>query len=331
MLTYRLTSRRNIQSFEVPCPVPEEGQQLLKITSVGICGSDLHWFSEGEIGDATLKNPLVLGHEFAAITQDGIRVAVDPSSPCLRCEVCQKGHPNLCPNVRFAGHGSIDGALREWMAWDRNCFFPIPDAMSNEDAAMLEPLGVAIHAVDLAHLKIGMTVAIFGSGPIGLLILQLVKLSGAIPVLVTDRLQHRTESALQFGADQSVMVSTSLDRSVLRELIGTRGVDVAFEVAGDQCAVDDAFEAVTLGGKVVLVGIPEDDHTHFSASVARRKGVTIKMVRRMKFTYPRAIDLVSMGSVDVRSLITHRFPLAQTQQAFETAERRDGLKVIINI
>jgi L-iditol 2-dehydrogenase len=331
MLTYRLTSRRNIQSFEVPCPVPEEGQQLLKITSVGICGSDLHWFSEGEIGDATLKNPLVLGHEFAAITQDGIRVAVDPSSPCLRCEVCQKGHPNLCPNVRFAGHGSIDGALREWMAWDRNCFFPIPDAMSNEDAAMLEPLGVAIHAVDLAHLKIGMTVAIFGSGPIGLLILQLVKLSGAIPVLVTDRLQHRTESALQFGADQSIMVSTSLDRSVLRELIGTRGVDVAFEVAGDQCAVDDAFEAVTLGGKVVLVGIPEDDHTHFSASVARRKGVTIKMVRRMKFTYPRAIDLVSMGSVDVRSLITHRFPLAQTQQAFETAERRDGLKVIINI
>lgn len=331
MLTYRLTSRRNIQSFEVPCPVPEEGQQLLKITSVGICGSDLYWFSEGEIGDATLENPLVLGHEFAAITQDGIRVAVDPSSPCLRCEVCQKGHPNLCPNVRFAGHGSIDGALREWMAWDRNCFFPIPDAMSNEEAAMLEPLGVAIHAVDLAHLKIGMTVAIFGSGPIGLLILQLVKLSGAIPVLVTDRLQHRTESALQFGADQSVMVSTSLDRSVLRELIGMRGVDVAFEVAGDQCAVDDAFEAVTLGGKVVLVGIPEDDHTHFSASVARRKGVTIKMVRRMKFTYPRAIDLVSMGSVDVRSLITHRFPLAQTQQAFETAERRDGLKVIINI
>lgn len=331
MLTYRLTSRRNIQSFEVPCPVPEDGQQLLKITSVGICGSDLHWFSEGEIGDATLENPLVLGHEFAAITQDGIRVAVDPSSPCLRCEVCQKGHPNLCPNVRFAGHGSIDGALREWMAWDRNCFFPIPDAMSNEEAAMLEPLGVAIHAVDLAHLKIGMTVAIFGSGPIGLLILQLVKLSGAIPVLVTDRLQHRTESALQFGADQSVMVSTSLDRSVLRELIGTRGVDVAFEVAGDQYAVDDAFEAVTLGGKVVLVGIPGDDHTHFSASLARRKGVTIKMVRRMKFTYPRAIDLVSMGSVDVRSLITHRFPLAQTQQAFETAERRDGLKVIINI
>jgi len=331
MLTYRLTSRRNIQSFEVPCPVPEEGQQLLKITSVGICGSDLHWFSEGEIGDATLENPLVLGHEFAAITQDGIRVAVDPSSPCLRCEVCQKGHPNLCPNVRFAGHGSIDGALREWMAWDRNCFFPIPDAMSNEEAAMLEPLGVAIHAVDLAHLKIGMTVAIFGSGPIGLLILQLVKLSGAIPVLVTDRLQHRTESALQFGADQSVMVSTSLDRSVLRELLGTRGVDVAFEVAGNQCAVDDAFEAVTVGGKVVLVGIPEDDHTHFSASLARRKGVTIKMVRRMKFTYPRAIDLVSKGLVDVKTLITHRFPLAQTQQAFETAERRDGLKVIINI
>jgi L-iditol 2-dehydrogenase len=331
MLTYRLTSRRNIQSFEEPCPVPEEGQQILRITSVGICGSDLHWFKEGEIGDATLENPLILGHEFAAITQDGIRVAVDPSSPCLGCEACQKGHPNLCPNVRFAGHGSIDGALREWMAWDSHCIFPIPDAMSNEEAAMLEPLGVAIHAVDLAHLKIGMTVAIFGSGPIGLLILQLVKLSGAIPVLVTDRLHHRNESAIRFGADQSVLVSTTLDNSVLRELIGTRGVDVAFEVAGNQCAVDDAFEAVTVGGKVVLVGIPEDDHTHFSASLARRKGVTIKMVRRMKFTYPRAIDLVSKGLVDVKTLITHRFPLAQTQQAFETAERRDGLKVIINI
>jgi L-iditol 2-dehydrogenase len=228
--------------------------------------------------------------------------------------------------MKFAGHGSEDGALREFLAWPQKCLHRIPDSISDAESALLEPLGVAIHAVDLGKLRAGMRIGVFGCGPIGLLIIQLARLSGAAQIIATDKLVHRVEAAKRFGASEAFLVdSRELDLS------GSGGVNVAFEVAGEQSAVDDAFAAVRAGGNVILVGIPEDDRTSFSASLARRKGLTIKMVRRMKHTYPRAIDLVSKGLVDVRSLVTHRFPLDQAAEAFQLAEQREGLKVIIEI
>jgi len=194
---------------------------------------------------------------------------------------------------------------------------------------MLEPLGVAIHAVDLAHLQAGMSVGVFGCGPIGLLIIQLARLSGASVVVASEILPHRMNAAKMFGAKQVFQPDPMVPESAILKATGGRGLDVTFEVAGAQGAVDDAFTAVMPGGKVILAGIPGEDRTSFSASVARRKGLTIKMVRRMKNTYPRAIRLVGGGQVDVRSLVTHTFPLEQAAQAFETAERREGLKVII--
>lgn len=312
-------------------PVAGMGEKLIRIKSVGVCGSDLHWFSEGEIGDAKLERPLVLGHEFAGVTEDGQRVAVDPAIPCGYCEFCEHGHPNLCDNMIFAGHGQTDGALCEWLAWSEKSLFPIPDSISDADGAMLEPLGVAIHTVDLGKIKAGMTVGVFGCGPIGLLIIQMAKLSGAANIIATDKLHHRVEAAKRFGASQAFLVGDNSQLSQLRAATNGRGVDVAFEAAGAQAAIDDAVAAVTAGGKVVLAGIPNDDRTSFSASSARRKGLTIKLVRRMKHTYPRAIELVSKGLVDVRSIVTHRFPLEQASEAFRAAERRDGLKIMIEV
>jgi L-iditol 2-dehydrogenase len=176
MKTLRLHARRYLQLHDEPMPVAAQGQKLLKVCSVGICGSDLHWFSEQGIGDARLTRPLVLGHEFSALTESGERVAVEPAIPCGCCEFCLRGHPNLCPSVIFAGHDSQDGALREYMPWDEKCLFQLPDSLTNADGAMLEPLGVAIHSVDLGHLKAGMSVGVFGCGVIGLLIVQLAKL-----------------------------------------------------------------------------------------------------------------------------------------------------------
>lgn len=331
MKASRLHAIGNLQLHEEPAPTPAPGEALIRVKAVGICGSDLHWFSEGGIGDAVLDHPLVLGHEFAGELMDGRRVAVDPAIPCGKCEVCRKGHPNLCPEVRFAGHGRVDGALREQIAWDEKYLFPIPDSLSCEDGAMLEPLGVAIHSVDLAHLKTGMAVGVFGCGPIGLMIIQLARLSGAANIVATDKLSHRAEAAKAFGAQHVFWVDERLAGGEIRSAVGERGLDVVFEVAGTQSAVDDAIEAVSPGGKVVLAGIPDDDRTSFSASPARRKGLTLKLVRRMKHTYPRAIELVSRGLVDVRSLVTHRFPLAQAMEAFRVAERREGLKTIIGI
>lgn len=196
---------------------------------------------------------------------------------------------------------------------------------------MLEPLGVAIHTVDLGKLKPGMTVGVFGCGPIGLLILQVAKLAGAANRIATDKLAHRVEAAKRFGATHAFLAEEGREMQEIEAVTNRRGVDVAFEAAGTQEAVDAAFAAVTAGGKVVLAGIPEDDRTSFSASLARRKGLTIKLVRRMKHTYPRAIELVSKGLLDVRSLVTHRFPLEQAVEAFRVAERREGLKVIIEV
>jgi L-iditol 2-dehydrogenase len=331
MKVLRLHAVGDLQIHEEPIPVVKAREKLVRLRTVGICGSDLHWFSEGGIGDAALAHPLVLGHEFSGETETGERVAVDPAIPCGQCEWCEKGHPNLCVNLKFAGHDRHDGALRECMAWPEKCLHPLPDSLSDAEGAMLEPLGVAIHAVDLAKIKAGMRVGVFGCGPIGLLIIQLARLSGATEILATDRLAHRVEAAKGFGASQAFLIEEDSLGGERRAAIQKRGVHIAFEAAGAQEAVDDAFAAVRPGGKVILVGIPDNDKTSFSASTARRKGLTIKLVRRMKHTYPRAVDLVWKGMVDVRSLVTHCFPFEQALEAFQVAKRREGLKVIIEI
>jgi len=329
MKVVRLHAHGELRTHDEPQPVPVAGEAVVRVKAVGVCGSDLHWFTEGEIGDAKLKHPLVLGHEFAGETEDGQRVAVDPAIPCRRCEFCERGHPNLCENMIFAGHGETDGAMREYVSYPPRCLFPLPDSLSYADGAMLEPLGVAIHAVDLGKLRAGMSVGVFGCGPIGLLIVQLARLSGASKIIATDILPHRVEAAKSFGTEHAILAEAGRELDAIRAATEGRGVDVAFEAAGEQEAVDTAFAAVVPGGKVILVGIPSEDRTFFTASIARRKGLTIKLVRRMKHTYPRAIELVSQGLVDVRSLVTHRFPLEQATEAFDLAQRREGLKVIV--
>ncbi|CAG0970446.1 L-iditol 2-dehydrogenase [Anaerolineae bacterium] len=324
----RLFGVGDVRISDEPIPAPRVGESLIRITAVGICGSDLHWFAKGSIGDAQLTAPLVLGHEFAGvIAETGERIAIDPLIACGDCEPCREGNPNLCLAQRFAGHGAEDGALREWMNWDSHSFFPLPDTLSDEDGAMLEPLGVAIHAVDLAHLRPGMTIGVYGCGPIGLLIIQVARVSGAARILATDLLTHRLDAARNFGAE--VFRANANEANAILAATNRRGVDVAFEVAGENAAVDVAMETVKMGGRVILAGIPDTDRTSFSASIARRKGLTLKLVRRMKHTYPRALDLVSRDLVDVRSLVTHHFPLARAGEAFATAARREGIKVIV--
>jgi L-iditol 2-dehydrogenase len=333
MKVVRLLAPNTLHLEDEPVPVPSSGEALLHVLAVGICGSDLHWFNEAGIGDARLEKPLILGHEFCGVFVDGPRkgerVAVDPAIPCKQCEFCLNGNPNLCIDLRFAGHGDEDGALREYIAWPTEYLHPLPDSLSNADGVMLEPLGVALHAVDLGKIKTGMTVGVFGAGPIGMLILQVVQLAGARAVYVTDVLPHRLDIAKAFGATNTILVGNEV--AEIMAATGDRGVDVSFEIAGDNEAVEAAIAATIPGGRVILAGIPADDRTSFPASVARRKGLTIKLVRRMKFSYPRAIQLVKSGQIDVRSLVTQRFSLEQAERAFIIAQRREGMKTIIEI
>jgi L-iditol 2-dehydrogenase len=314
MKVARLHAIGDVRLHDEPAPGPGLDEALVHVTAVGLCGSDLHWFGEAGIGDARLAKPLVLGHEFSAVTDAGRSVAVDPAIPCLECELCRKGQPNLCPAVRFAGHGENDGGLQEMLAWPTRCLVPLPEKFSAADGAMLEPLGVALHAVDLGKVQAGMRVGVFGCGPIGLLAIQVARAAGATDVLVTEPLAHRMDAAREYGA---------------KEWTPDQSVDVALECAGEDQAVADAVTAARPGGRVILVGIPSHDQTTFPASVARRKGLTLMLSRRMRHTYPRSIRLVETGRVDVRSLVTHRFPLSRVAEAFAVAKRRDGLKVIV--
>jgi len=333
MKVLRLHGMGDLRLHDEPEPVPGPGEVLLRVTAVGLCGSDLHWLAEAGIGDARLQEPLVLGHEFAGVIESGERrgerVAVDPAVPCRACEFCLEGNPNFCSALRFAGHGMEDGALREYVAWPAHCLHPLPNSLTDADGVMLEPLGVAIHAVDLGHLKPGMTVGVFGCGPIGLLVLQLARAAGATHVMATEKLPHRLEAARSLGATAVFQAIDGRESAEVLAATDGKGVDVAFEAAGENEAVETAIEAAKPGARVVLIGIPADDRTAFTASTARRKGLTIKLTRRMKRVYPRAIRLVESGMVDVRPLVTHRFPLTEFDKAFSTAQRREGLKVII--
>lgn len=331
MKVIRLHSAGDLRLHEEEAPRPVDGEALLRVTAVGICGSDLVWFQQGGIGETRLSMPLVLGHEFSGITEGGRRVAVDPSISCGRCVHCLEGNPNFCETLVFAGHGRQDGALREFMAWPSRCCFPIPDNLNDADGAMLEPLGVAMHSVDLAHLKHEMRVAVLGCGPIGLLILQLISLFGVRHILATDVLPHRLEMTRVFGATDSRLVEPATPLVPAADDHIQADYDVVFEAAGANAAVETAVNIVRPGGMIILVGIPLDDRTSFNASMARRKGITLRLVRRMKHTYPRAIQLVAEGLVDVRSLVTNRFPLERAGEAFSMAAKREGIKIVIEM
>ena len=349
MQVARLHGPKDIRiAAEPEPPPPAPGEVTLKIKTVGLCGSDLHMYETGRIGYTVASAPFVLGHEFmgavAAVGEDaldgehqplriGQRVAVEPAVPCWRCELCENGHPNLCPNHYFYGLYPEDGALRERMNVSaRNCF-PMPDSLSDEVGPLLETLGVAIHAIDLSKIRIGGTVAVIGAGPVGLLITRLAVLAGASQVFAFDKFDWRLRVADVWGASHAYNVDDCDPVDVVIDLTGGRGVDVAIEAAWSDHSVQQAAEMARYGGRLVLVGIPPDDQLRLQHSVARRKGLTIMMSRRMKHTYPRAIQLASSGRVKLEELVSHRFDLAQTAQAYASnAAYGPGInKVILRV
>lgn len=329
MRAARLYGIRDIRLDTLPVPEPGPGQVLLKIASVGICGSDVHYFLDGRIGTQVVSAPIILGHEFSAYVaacgagvQDrkpGQLVAVEPGMPCGTCEPCREGHPNLCLHVRFCGSPPVDGVLAEYAVMPAANCFPLPAGVSPDEGAMLEPLGIALHTVDLAHLKVGQTVAVFGAGPIGILIAAVARLAGAAEIYVSEPLAARRQFAQHYlGAAVFDPMAEDVVGAILRMTDG-RGVDVAFEAAGVQESPHQAAAVTRAGGKLVLAGIPADDQLLLTASTVRHRGLTIKLVRRMKHTYPRAVRLLKTGMMDVKPLVTHTFPLERTQEAFELA------------
>lgn len=339
MRVARLFGVGDLRVVDEPDPDPAPGHSLVRVTAVGICGSDLHWFTEGSIGDAALTGPLVLGHEAAGVVEQGPlagrRVAIDPSIPCEQCDTCRRGHQNLCPAVRFCGHSRTDGAMRELMSWPDDLLFRLPDEISDIGGAVLEPLGVALHALDLGRVRPGVSLAVVGCGPIGLLALQLARAAGVGRMLAIEPLEHRRTAAAGYGADVALSPDElrTAGRGEIVDVAAAMGVPDGFDVVLEAASGDDSVElAVNLarpGARVVLGGIPGDDRTWFPASVARRKGLSLLLARRMNRVYPRVIELARRGVVDVDGIVTGRYALADAPEAMRAASAREGLKTVV--
>jgi L-iditol 2-dehydrogenase len=316
---------------------PGPGQVLLDVTAVGICGSDLHAYLFGNIGGVTADEPLTLGHEAAGVVvavgagvgndlRPGQRVEIDPATHCGVCERCQAGDPHLCLNIAFMGLWPHHGAMRERMVHPAQSCVAIPQGISDVGTALLEPLGVALHAVRLANIQLGEDLVVLGCGAIGLLVIRLARLAGARRIIAADKHPWRLALASNYGAD-TVFNADEVD--VVEETMrvtNQRGVDVAIEAAWVAGTADQCIEMARYGGRVVIVGIPAEDVFTVRASAMRRKELSIQASRRMKHTYPAAIALAASGQVDLDGLATHCFPLDRAREAFETsALYQDGV------
>jgi L-iditol 2-dehydrogenase len=329
MKTTYIYGARDVRVEESTDSHPGPGQVLLDVTAVGICGSDLHTYLYGNVGGIAAESPLTLGHEAGGRViavgagveslRVGQRVAIDPATRCGHCERCEAGEPHLCLNLEFMGLYPHHGALCERMVHSAQSCVPIPDSISDVEAALLEPLGVALHASRLAKIEIGEDVAVIGCGGIGLLIIRLARLAGARRIFATDKHPWRLALASNYGAD---VILNADEVDVVDEIMratNKRGVDVAIEAAWADTTLNQCADMARYGGRVILVGIPVEEEFKIRASPARRKELLIQPSRRMKHTYPAAIALASSRQVDLEGLATHRFSLESTPQAFETA------------
>jgi L-iditol 2-dehydrogenase len=315
---------------------------LLRISRAGICGSDLHYYTQGRIGDQIVQFPFCLGHECSAVVADvgkqvtrfkpGDLVVVDPSVSCGACDQCRLGHFHTCRKVRFLGcPGQLEGCLCDFIVMPEDCCFSA-EGVTTDQAALVEPLTIGHYAVQLSGNLKGKKVGILGSGPIGLSALLSAKEAGASAIYVTDRLDYRLEAARQQGAawtgnpDQTDIVADIIQLEPME-------LDAVFECCGQQTALDQAVKLCKPMGRLVIVGIPETDHSSFMVHDARRKGLTFVNVRRQNECIDPVIDRIREGGIKPDFMITHRFRLDQVARAFELLEdHREGIiKAVVDI
>ena len=324
-----LTGIRKMEVIERPMPqLVAPNDVLIRIKYIGVCGSDIHYYTDGRIGSQVVSYPFVVGHECSgqviAVGPEvkrvipGDLIAIDPSIHCGDCQQCAANRPHTCLNNRFLGcPEQLEGCLTEYLVMPEFCCYPVTDRMDAEEAALLEPFSIGVYAVRLAStLLAGQRAAIFGAGPIGLSILLKLLSTGEVPVGMVDPLQYRLEKAAEMGASWIVNPTES---AVLPNVLlhAPEGMDVVFEASGAQSAVDNALEILKPGGKLVLVGIPPEAQYQFNMDLMRRKEITVINVRRQNEAMEEAIQLVSERKVNLKQMVTHYFQLRKTPVAFD--------------
>jgi L-iditol 2-dehydrogenase len=344
MKTMQLTGIRQMKLQEVASPkIENDTDVLIRMTHIGVCGSDVHYYTTGRIGSQIVQYPFTVGHEGAGIIEKigskvtkvkpGDRIAIDPAMPCYQCDQCKSGRFHTCRKLKFLGcPGQAEGCLSEYIVMPENSCYIIPQSLTLEDAALSEPMTIGVYAVNLSQLKSGMNIAILGCGPIGLSVLSASKLNSPGKIFVTDKLDYRLKIALESGAQWS----GNPDQIDIVKGIGEQEpllMDMVFECCGKQETADQALEILKPGGKLVQIGIPEFDKFSFSADLMRRKEISIQNVRRQNESLHECLDLMGSGKLTASHWVTHRFKLDECKEAFDmVADYKDGvLKAMIEL
>ncbi|MCE5327149.1 MAG: alcohol dehydrogenase catalytic domain-containing protein [Planctomycetaceae bacterium] len=344
-----LTGIRQMEVREAPVPViAGEHDVLLAVDTVGVCGSDVHYYNEGRIGSMVVEYPCMTGHECSGVVaqvgrgvtnvKPGDRVAIDPLIVCGRCDQCLSGRRHTCRNQHFlACPGQGPGALAEYLVMPDYCCYPLPAGVDLVQAALCEPLSVGVYAHRLSTLPAAAVApraaAVLGCGPIGLSVLAAIRAAGApVKVYMTDLLDERLAFAGRFGADWTGNARTG---DVIEQIarLQPHGLDVVFECSGEQDAIDAGVRMLKPGGQLVLIGIPKVDRVSLVIDLARRKELTVQNVRRQNECVQAAIDLVASGRVNVTPMATHHFPLDRVKEAFDLVQNyRDGvIKAMVRV
>jgi L-iditol 2-dehydrogenase len=330
MLVAELVGQRRFQLKEEAIADPGPGEVQVRVEAVGICGSDVHSYSEGAIGDTACVYPMVLGHEPAGTVlktgagvtgwSPGDRAALEPAIYCYHCEFCRTGRHNVCEKIRFLSTPGNAGFFREFVNLPVENLLPVPAGMSFEMATLFEPLAVALHSLGIAQIEDGDTVAVFGAGPIGLLTIASLKAAHAGRIWAVEPMAHRRELALEMGADEALDPNAYDAAQQIVLDTGGRGVDCGIDCAAKEDTINQAARAARNAGRIVLTGIHSAAHVPFEISPMRRKELAVLNVRRSNHESEAALELLAERPEWFAPLLTHKRPLEQVQEAFEIVE-----------
>ena len=326
---------------DIPQPKPDE--VLVKLEYVGICGSDLHYYESGRIGDYIVEPPFVLGHEpggtvvevGSAVThlKVGDRVALEPGKTCGHCEFCRTGRYNLCPDVVFFATPPVDGVFQEYVAHEAGLCFKLPDNVSTLEGALIEPLAVGFHAANQGGAEAGQVAVVSGAGCIGLVSMMALKAKGVSRVYVIDIMRKRLDKALELGASGVINAAETDPVEAVKELTGGRGCDLFIETAGTEATTRQAIQIAKKGSTIVLVGYSKSGEMTLPMSLALDKELTFKTVFRYRHIYPMAIEAVAEGKVDLKGVVTDIFDFDDIQNAMDksVSNKADIVKAVVRI
>jgi L-iditol 2-dehydrogenase len=320
---------RDLRYERVAVPPTRPDEVLVRITTNGLCGSDIHFFKEGKLGPFVVDRPYIPGHEACGVVvraaatpggpREGSRVAVEPGVPCRRCALCKSGRYNLCKDVVFMSAPPVDGTFAEYAVVAADFAHPVPDSVDDESAAFVEPLAVGVQACTRAGLRAGATAAVIGAGPIGLVTMLVARAFGAARVLLVDALPARLSLGARLGASATVNARETDPQARIAELTGGLGVDFVFDASGSAAACASAPALAARGGSVTIIGWPEKSAFPFPVETVIERELDVHGVNRYCNAFPRAIALLAGGRIDVHPLVSHRYPLERVTEAFSFA------------